>query len=159
MKGQQQNLAIDAEKHALKLEKALQDSPKNNKIKHAFGVFADKVSRHDGVMNYLSDHKPQIYAKIESLSNEHRLRSIMTEEKALGAQDLMIRMNKALIDSPKAVELKTARDNFAVKIAKHSEVMDYFTRHHPDLSTQISGIVKEQIKPLNKGFERDERGL
>ena len=159
VKGQQQNLAIDAEKHALKLEKALQDAPKNNKIKHAFGVFADKVSRHDGVMNYLSDHKPQIYAKIESLSNEHRLRSIMTEEKALGAQDLMIRMNKALIDSPKAVELKTARDNFAVKIAKHSEVMDYFTRHHPDLSTQISGIVKEQIKPLNKGFERDERGL
>lgn len=159
IKGQQERLAIDAIRRAEKLENVLNEHPSQLKISHAFQVLADKVSKHEGIMNYIFEKNPSLHEKIEELSEKHKTRMFKVEEQALGAQDIMIRMNKALVDAPNTAILQKAREDFAVKIANNTSVMNYFEKHAPTLAQQVSDIVKTNQKNIDKGFERDERSL
>lgn len=159
IKGQQERLAADAEKRAEKFEKALSENPSASKINHAFQVLANKIARHEGIMNYFFERNPNLHNKIEELSKQHRTREFKIEEQALGAQDIMIRMNKALTVAPNEAKLQKARMDFAVRISNNVSMMNYFEKNTPTLAQQVLDIAKNQQKNIDKGFERDERGL
>ena len=152
-------MAIDAEKRAEKLETALNERPSALKLGHAFQVLADKISRHEGIMNYLAENNTILHNKIEEMSKQHRVRMFQVEEQALGAQDIMIRMNKAIINAPNETNLQQARNEFAIRVSNNASVMNYFQKNSPALAQQVSDIAKTQQKNIDKGFERDERSL